>query len=95
MLPVLVRMVPAVHTTGSPLTPAVAEDIIWATADSRDCLEHLAVEGETRLLSIMFFVRAQDSEQARDMVGQLMNRVLSGAGHLAGWRLHECASVDL
>jgi hypothetical protein len=94
MLAVRVRITPETGSTDKPST-SIVEDVIWAAAETQDRLEHLTVDGESGLVSIIAFVRADNKDQAVLQVRNLIGRALVRALPVRGWSLSECAAVDL
>lgn len=94
MLTVLVRLTAETGSTEEP-SAAIAEDVIWAAAETRDRIEHLTVVVESGLISVIAFVLADTKEQAVVQVCRLFRRALSRARPLRGWSLTECSATDL
>ncbi|MEY9878157.1 hypothetical protein ABH931_007684 [Streptacidiphilus sp. MAP12-33] len=94
MLAVLVRVTAPTQEVETP-NLALVEDVVWAAAEPRDCLEHVTVEVDRGLVSIMTFVRAADKEHAEAQAGALIGRAVHRAVPFRGWRVLECSAVDL
>ncbi|WP_407837548.1 hypothetical protein ACE1OC_15630 [Streptomyces sp. DSM 116496] len=94
MLAVLIRMIPAPDAEKA--RSGVVEEVVWATAEPQDGLEHLTVvdDAEGRF-GLMAFMSAVDKVRATTQARKLIDRAVRRAGALRGWSVVECSAVDL